>query len=169
MRKQLIVLFSLVLIAAIAGCSKPAEAPSEPAAASAATAPVEELPAPQAASTPAAAPAAEPAPAAAAPSVTLPEGFTAHFHVNPEMTLTGVEILNADEAAYKVTGELRASTLEVLNYFVKYFRDNGWEEDMIMEQEGNTVVSFKKDGYLQYIDSHEGGIGAKITITTGKA
>lgn len=169
MRNLFIVVLSVVLIAAFAGCSKPAEeaAPSETAAApAAATAPAEELPAPQAASTPAAAPVTA---VAAAPTVTLPEAFTAHFHVHPEMTLTAVETLNADEAAYKVTGELRASTLQVLNYFVKYFNDNGWEEDMIMEQEGNTVVSFKKDGYLQYVDTHEGGLGARITITTGKA
>ncbi len=154
-------LFSIVCVLAaaiaVAGCAKPADEPASPAA-------VDAAPAPQPASTPAS---AEPTPAAKA-EVALPEGFSAHFHVHPEMTVSSAETVDAAQGQYKVMGELRASSREVLDYFVKYFQDNGWEEDAVMEQEGNAVVSFKKDGYLQYVDTHEGGIGARITITTGR-
>ncbi len=157
-------LFSIVCVLAaaiaVAGCAKPADEPASPAA-------VDAAPAPQPASTPAPAAPAEPTPAAKA-EVALPEGFSAHFHVHPEMTVSSAETVDAAQGQYKVMGELRASSREVLDYFVKYFHDNGWEEDAVMEQEGNAVVSFTKDGYLQYVDTHEGGIGAQITITTGR-
>ncbi len=154
------ILCALLFVAVMTGCAKPAEeAAPTPAEAS--------TPAPEPASTPAPAPAPEPA-AEAKPAVVLPEGFAARFHVHPEMMLTSAETIDAAKGQYKVVGELRASAKEVLDYFVKYFQDNGWEEDAVMENEGTTVVSFKKDGYLEYIDSHEGGIGARITITTGQ-
>jgi hypothetical protein len=73
-----------------------------------------------------------------------------------------------DSGEYKVSGELRIGPAALLDYYVKYFQDNGWEEDMVMEQEGIVVVSFKKGGHLQYVDAREGGIGMKITITTGQ-
>lgn len=152
----------IAMVAALAGCSKPAETPTEPATTQTAAPEVT-------ASPPAAAPvSAEPAPAAEPAAVTLPEGFTALYHVHPDMTLTEVETVNAETGEYKVSGELRIGPGALLDYYVKYFQDNGWEEDMVMEQEGIVVVSFKKDGHLQYVDAREGGIGMKITITTGQ-
>jgi predicted lipid-binding transport protein (Tim44 family) len=159
-----------VVALTLGGCSKPADeaAPASPAmepkAAStpAPAAPVAAAPAP-------AQPAAAAAPVAEAkPVVSLPEGFSPRFHVHPQMTLTSAETIDAATGQYKVVGELKSSAKEMLDYFVKYFQDNGWEEDAVMEQKGETVVSFKKDGYLEYVVTHEGGIGVIITITTGQ-
>lgn len=156
----------------LVGCSKPADE-TAPAPGAAPAAPAAE---PTSDSTPApapvaeATPAAEPAPAAEAkPVVALPEGFSKLFHVHPQMTLTSAETIDAATGQYKVIGELKASAKDMLDYFSKYFTENGWEEDAIMEQKGETVVSFKKDGYLEYVVTHEGGIGVIITITTGQA
>jgi len=157
-------MLGVVMLAALAGCSKPAEAPAEP------TTPTTEAAAPEVpASPPVSAPTvAEAIPATESAAVALPEGFKALYHTHPDMTLTEVETINAETGEYKVSGELRIGPAALLDYYVKYFQGNGWEEDMVMEQEGIVVVSFKKDGHLQYIDAREGGIGMKITITTGQ-
>jgi hypothetical protein len=155
-------IFSFVILAAAvaaAGCSRPSES-APPAPKTSAM--------PQAAPVSAPAPSSTPAPAPAAAAVTLPEGFAKNFHVHPEMKVTGVETTDAAKAQYKVMGELRASAKDVMDYYVKYFQEHGWEEDAVMENKGYTVVSFKKDGYLEYVDAHEGGLGVVITISTGR-
>lgn len=154
-------LIAVVILGVAAGCSKPAEAPVGPEAAAPQAEPTAAAPAPE--------PTPEPAASAEPAAVVLPEGFAALYHVHPEMTLTEAETVNAETAEYKVSGELRIGPGALLNYYVNYFQQNGWEEDMVMEQEGTVVVSFKKDGHLQYVDAREGGIGMKITITTGQA
>jgi hypothetical protein len=165
MRIQSLIMLSAMVLMAMAGCSKPAEAPAEPATPDTEAAVPTEAPV----SAPESAPAvAESESAAETAAVVLPEGFKALYHVHPDMTLTSVETVNAETGEYKVSGELRIGPGALLNYYVKYFQDNGWEEDMVMEQEGTVVVSFKKDGHLQYIDAREGGIGMKIDITTGQ-
>lgn len=162
MRIETLIMPAVVVLVAITGCSEPAEAPATPA--SEAVAPAE-MPASQPAPAPVA---AEPAAPAESAAVVLPDAFAALYHVHPDMTLSEVETINAETGEYKVSGELRIGPAGLLNYYVKYFQDNGWEEDMVMEQEGIVVVSFKKDGQLQYVDAREGGIGMKITITTGR-
>lgn len=164
MRILIVLVLSAVVVGSFSGCSKPAE---EPEAAEPAT-PTQTATAPDPA--PAAEPSAEPV-AAEEPeesAVVLPEGFAARYHVHPDMTLTSAETVNAETSEYKVSGELRIGPGALLDYYVKYFQDNGWQEDMVMEQEGIVVVSFKKDGHLQYVDAREGGIGMKIDITTGQ-
>ncbi len=161
----LLILFAVAL--AVAGCDRasgPEASSPEASVPQAAAAPVP-------AAAPVAAPASTPPPAvtpAADPAVTLPEEFAKNFHTHPEMTVTAAETTDAAKMQYKVTGELRSSARDVMDYYVKYFQEHGWAEDAVMEQEGASVVSFKKDGYLQYVDTREGGIGVKITITTGR-
>lgn len=147
--------FALVLISSslISGCSKPAESPDS-------IAPVSANPA--AVSTP------EPPPAPAAePAVALPEELPSAIHVWADIRVIEANTVNAGENKFEIKAETRKSIVQVMNYYIQYFRENGWEEDMIMEHEGNTVVSFKKDGILQYVDATEGGGGSYVTITTG--
>lgn len=162
MRIQIMFLLGASVVGLLSGCSRPAE---EPEATEAET-PVQTAVAPDPAPTPPAETAAAGEPET--PAVVLPEGFTTRYHVHPDMTLTSVETVNAETAEYKVSGELRIGPSALLDYYVNYFQDNGWQEDMVMEQEGIVVVSFKKNGYLQYVDAREGGIGMKIDITTGQ-
>ncbi len=158
MRIQIMFLLGASIVGLLSGCSRPAEEPEAPEAET----PVQTAVAPDLAPTPAAAEEPE------TPTVALPEGFTTRYHVHPDMTLTSVETVNAETAEYKVSGELRIGPGALLDYYVNYFQDNGWQEDMVMEQEGMVVVSFKKDGHLQYVGAREGGIGMKIDITTGQ-
>jgi hypothetical protein len=148
----------LVALLGVAGCSKPAEAPSSGPSVDAPA--VSSAPSP----TPAPQPASEPEPE---PAVQLPAGLPSAVHVYAEIEVTEVNTLNADENQYEIKGKTLQSVVQVMNYYIRFFRENGWDEDMIMEHEGNTVVSFKKDGILQYIDSTEGGGGCFVTITTG--
>lgn len=98
----------------------------------------------------------------------LPEGFPKVVHIWPEIIVQSVEATNPDALQYKVEGMVAANPEEVLDYYTKYFRENGWTEDMVMVQEINSVVSFKKDGVLEYVEAEVGGIGSRVTITTGK-
>jgi len=162
MKRIVLTLFSAIALAAMAGCSKPAD---ETATASPET--ETQLAAVEPPSQPAPAPAPEPK-EEPKPQVALPEGLPAVVHVYPKMDITEVNTLNADEKQYEIKGESKSSVVDVLNYYAKYFRENGWEEDMLMEQPANTVISFKKDGILEYVESQEGGYGCYVTITTGK-
>ena len=152
---RLTIALSLMVLFPLAGCAKPSEEASTPE-------PVEIAVAPEQA--PVSAPEPQPEPE---PGIELPEGLPAVVHVFPKIKVTEVITINAGENQYEIKGETDSSTVQVLNYYIKYFRENGWEEDMLMEHEGNTVVSFKKDGILQYVDSVEGGYGCYVTITTG--
>ena len=105
---------------------------------------------------------------AAPEPMALPEGFPEGVHLYPEMELTEVVVIDADELRYKVVGASRTSVDDVLEYYEKYFPENAWDEDMIMAQPGNTIISFTKDGLLQYVEAKEGGYGCYVTITTGR-
>ena len=154
-----IAIAQLVLNVALAACSNPAGEPELPAPAE----PVAAAPAPK----PETAPVHEPQPK---PAVALPEGLPALVHVWADITVTEANTLNAGENHYEIKGETRKSSAQVMNYYIRYFHEKGWEEDMIMEHEaGKTIVSFKKDGILQYVDSTEGGYGCYVTITTGNS
>ena len=163
MIRSTMLLLSVFALAILPGCSQSADDANESTAAE--TEQVAAAPTPTPAPEPAPAPEPEPEPE---PQIELPEGLPKIIHIHPEMTVTEANTLNAEELQFEIKGETRKSVVQVLNYYTKYFRDNGWEEDMIMEHEGNTVVSFSKDGVLQYVDSTEGGYGCYITITTGK-
>lgn len=156
MNRFSLLLLSTLALATIAGCSKPADEVSKDAS-------TPQTETATAAPTPAPTPVPEPK-----PQVALPEGLPAVVHVYPEIEVTEVNTLNAAELQFEIKGETSKSVVQVLNYYAKYFRDNGWEEDMLMEQPGNTVISFKKDGVLEYVESTEGGPGCRVTITTGK-
>jgi hypothetical protein len=148
-------LFSALALTMLAACSQPAEesAPEAPAKPAAAVEP-----------TPAAQPQPAPEPE---PKVALPEGLPKQVYIDPSITVTEANTLNAEENRYEIKGETSSNVAKVMKDYVKYFRENGWEEDMIMEQEINTVVSFKKDGLLQYVEADVGGPGSLVTITTG--
>jgi len=90
----------------------------------------------------------------------LPEGFPKVVHIWSEIIPEEVETIDASKKQFKVTGTVPANPA--------WFRDNGWEEDMIMVQEVNGIVSFHTDEVLQYIEAEVGGIGSNVTITTGE-
>lgn len=159
------------VIAGSIGCSEPAQAPVHETPPPQAAAPE---PAPNPVSAPAPAPASPdaPAPVAApqpepAPQVPLPEGLPAIVHIYPGLKITEATVIDAATNQFQIKGETDSRVNRVLDYYIKYFPENGWEEDMIMEQPGNTVISFKKDGILQYVESKEGGPGSLVTITIG--
>ncbi len=155
MNRLALLLFPAVIIGSI-GCSRPAEAPTAEAPAPQAAVPAGPAPAP--------ASAAETEPA---PQVALPEGLPALVHIYPGLVITEATVIDAATNQFQITGETDSRVNRILDYYMKYFPENGWEEDMIMEQHGNTVISFKKDGILQYVESKEGGPGSIVTITIG--
>lgn len=158
MNRNALFFFAVIAAVSLAGCTQPAEAPTAEA-----SAPEVATPAPAAAE-PAPAPVPEPEPE---PQIAMPDGLPAVVHVYPQVNVTEVTTVDAATNQFVIKGETRSSTVQVLNYYIDYFRKNAWEEDMIMEQHGNTVISFHKDGILQYVESNEGGPGSFVTITVG--
>lgn len=97
----------------------------------------------------------------------MPEGFPEDIHVWSEIILEDAEVIDADANQFRLSGTVPANPEEVVDYYEEWFRDNGWEEDMIMVQETNGVVSFHTDTLLQYVEAEVGGLGSIVSITTG--
>ena len=125
-------------------------------------------PAEEAVSETAAAPKMPAAPAEPEPEpIPLPDGYPEAASVFPGLEITSAEVLDAEKIMYKVTGATTKTFDDVLEYYEKYFADGGWEEDMIMTQPDQAIISFSKDGLLVAVEAMEGGLGCYVTITTG--
>ena len=99
--------------------------------------------------------------------IPLPEGFPESVPMLEGLEISSAEVLDAGKGMFKVVG---ASTLvidEILEHYEAVFSEGGWTEDMSMANEGMTIIAAIKDGLLVTVESHEGGVGSIVTITTG--
>ena len=99
--------------------------------------------------------------------IALPEGFPETVPMLEGLEITSAEVLDADKGMFKVVGVSTMVIDEILEHYEAVFREGGWTEDMSMANEGMTIIAAIKDGLLVTVESHEGGVGSIVTITTG--
>lgn len=99
--------------------------------------------------------------------IPVPGGFPKSFPILEGLEITFAQVLDADKGMYKVVGASTLTIAEVLEHYEAVFTEGGWAEDMSMDNEGMTIISAIKDGLLVTVESHEGGLGSVVSITTG--
>ena len=99
--------------------------------------------------------------------IPLPEGFPESVPLLEGLQITSVEVLDADKGMFKVVGVTTMVIDDILAHYEAVFSEGGWTEDMSMANEGMTIISAIKDGFLVTVESHQGGLGSIVTITTG--
>ena len=99
--------------------------------------------------------------------IPLPEGFPDSVPLLEGLQITSAEVLDAGKGMFKVVGMSTMVIDEILEHYEAVFREGGWTEDMSMANEGMTIISAIKDGFLVTVQSHQGGLGSIVTITTG--
>ncbi|PCJ58250.1 MAG: hypothetical protein COA73_10080 [Candidatus Hydrogenedentota bacterium] len=100
-------------------------------------------------------------------TVSLPEGLPQAVPILPGLVITESEVLNADLKQFRIKGDSEMDVDQVLDYYLKLFEAEGWEEDSVMAQPANIICSFIKDGLLVFVDANTGGIGSIVEIITG--
>ncbi len=99
--------------------------------------------------------------------IPLPEGFPDSVPLLEGLQITSAEVLDADKGMFKVVGVSTMVIDDILEHYEAVFSEGGWTEDMSMANEGMTIISAIKDGFLVTVESHEGGLGSIVSITTG--
>jgi len=99
--------------------------------------------------------------------IPLPEGFPDSVPLLEGLQITSAEVLDADKGMFKVVGVSTMVIDDILAHYEAVFSEGGWTEDMSMANEGMTIISAIKDGFLVTVESHQGGLGSIVTITTG--
>ena len=81
-----------------------------------------------------------------------------------------VESAETKDAAtnqFTVVGHAPMDEVKVMEWYANRWNELGWDEDMLMEQHGNTIVSYIKDGLVVVVDSVPAPGGSRVTMTTG--
>ena len=99
--------------------------------------------------------------------IPLPEGFPESVPMLEGLEITSAEVVDAGKGMFKVVCASTLTIDAVLEHYEAVFSEGGWTEDMSMANEGMTIISATKDGLLVTVESHEGGLGCFVTITTG--
>ena len=99
--------------------------------------------------------------------IPLPEGFPDSVPLLEGLQITSAEVLDAGKGMFKVVGVSTMVIDDILAHYEAVFSEGGWTEDMSMANEGMTIISAIKDGFLVTVESHQGGLGSIVTITTG--
>lgn len=99
--------------------------------------------------------------------IPLPEGFPESVPMLKGLEITSAEILDAGKGMFKVVGASTLAINDILEHYEAVFSEGGWTEDMLMDNEGMTIISAIKDGLLVTVESNKGGLGSIVTITTG--
>lgn len=120
----------------------------------------EETPAPEAVSPPEEPAEAEPV------AGTLPDDFPDAVPLIEGFTVKTVAPLEGDSPGYTVTGHAPMDEVAVMNWYLRRWKELGWEEDMLMEQEANTIIGYHLDDLFVMVDSSPARGGANLTITT---
>ena len=112
-------------------------------------------------------PAAPAAEVDAEPAIELPDGFPEEVPLPPGFAITDAQVLDADQKQYSITGDSKMDVDAVLDFYLKAFEKDGWEEDSVMTQKANIVCSFIKDDLLVFVEANTGGIGTIVQVITG--
>lgn len=117
-----------------------------------------------------AAPEPEASPEAAAEedpeAVSLPADFPEALPLIEGFTVKTVAPLEGGQTGYTVTGHAPMDEVAVMNWYVRKWKELGWQEDMLMEQHANTIVGYHIDNLFVMVDSSPAPGGANLIITT---
>ncbi len=100
-------------------------------------------------------------------SVALPDGFPKIIPMIEGFIVESVETIDAATNQFKVIGLAPKDEVKLMDWYVEKWTKLGWEEDMLMEQKGYTIVSYTKDNLVVVIESIPAPGGCRSTITTG--
>lgn len=100
-------------------------------------------------------------------SVALPDGFPKIIPMIEGFIVESVDTKDAATNQFTVIGLAPLDEVKLMDWYVAEWTKLGWEEDMLMEQKGYTIVSYSKDNLLVVIESIPAPGGCRSTITTG--